>query len=307
MIKFFKKYSFLILLILTCLIALPFGLRRAAGVNPGTSPVIENSHTAEPATPEPAGQDGKGATPAPTDAQSASTDETAAPTDDGAEPDETPAAVTTGIAETPDGNAGNGDVPAAFTAVTADYFDDALFIGDSRTLGISEYAGLNNAAFFASTGMSVYNVFSEKVQVAGAGTMDLKSLLESRDFGKIYVMLGINELGYAFKQTVSKYSGVIDRLREAAPDALIFIEANLHVTAAKSDGDSIFNNSNIDRFNEAIAGLADGKTVFYLDVNPVFDDGAGNLEKQYTSDGVHVYGKYYATWGGWLSTKGIIK
>ena len=298
MIKFFKKYSFLILLVVTCLVALPFGLRRAVGVNSGTSPVIENQETADASAPEPAGEDGT-VTPTPTEAPGS-------PTDAGT-PDVTSPAGTADIAGTPDVNTGKENMPIAFTDVTEDYFDDALFIGDSRTLGISEYAGLGNAAFFASTGMSVYNVFSETVSTPVSGTTDLESLLVRRDFGKIYVMLGINELGYAFEQTVGKYSGVIDRIRQFAPDALIFIEANMHVTAAKSEKDSIFNNANIDRFNEAVSGLADGETVFYVDVNPVFDDGAGNLEEQYTSDGVHVYGKYYRNWGAWLCTKGVIK
>ena len=32
-----------------------------------------------------------------------------------------------------------------FTAVEESYFDDALFIGDSRMVGVYEYAGLENA------------------------------------------------------------------------------------------------------------------------------------------------------------------
>jgi hypothetical protein len=58
----------------------------------------------------------------------------------------------------------------SFTDVPADYFDDALFIGDSRTVGISEYGGLDNADFFADIGMSVYTVFTKIVSVEGSAT-----------------------------------------------------------------------------------------------------------------------------------------
>ena len=80
--------------------------------------------------------------------------------------------------------------------VERNYFDDALFIGDSRTVGISEYGDLNNATFFANTGMSVYNVFEKSVSVPKIGKLKLEQLLESKKFGKVYIMLGINELGY---------------------------------------------------------------------------------------------------------------
>ena len=36
--------------------------------------------------------------------------------------------------------------------------DDALFIGDSRTVGLMEYAGIDDADYFCTVGMSVYNI-----------------------------------------------------------------------------------------------------------------------------------------------------
>ena len=54
------------------------------------------------------------------------------------------------------------------------YFDDALFIGDSRTVGISEYSDLKNATYFANTGMSVYNVLKEKVSIKSIGKVKLE-------------------------------------------------------------------------------------------------------------------------------------
>lgn len=194
-----------------------------------------------------------------------------------------------------------------FTKVSEDYFKDALFVGDSRTLGISEYGTLKNATFFADSGMSVYNLFDTELEVKNIGKTGLLGLLQKHTYGKVYVMLGINELGYNHNKTVEKYGGVIAKIRELEPDALIFVEANLHVTGEKSQSDKLFNNRNINRLNLDISKLADNKSIFYLDVNPVFDDENGNLIEDYSGDDIHIYGKYYTKWSEWFCTVGIVK
>jgi len=195
----------------------------------------------------------------------------------------------------------------SFATVSNEYFDDALFIGDSRTVGLSEYAPYKGATYFASIGMSAHNALSTKVSIPSLGKLTLTQLLKSRSFGKVYIMLGINELGYRFDSIISKYTELLETVMELQPDAIIYIEANLHVTKAKSDGDSIINNKAIDNLNESLSKLADGEKIFYIDVNEIFDDGNGNLDSSYTSDNAHILGKYYTEWGQWISTKAIQK
>ena len=195
----------------------------------------------------------------------------------------------------------------SFVTVPNEYFDDALFIGDSRTVGLSEYAPFKGATYFANVGMSAHNAMTTKVSVPSVGKLTLKELLKRKSYGKIYIMLGINELGYKFDSIISKYSNVLETVRELQPDAIVYIEANLHVTKVKSDSDSMINNAAIDKLNESLSQLADGKTVFYIDVNQVFDDGSGNLDSSYTSDNAHILGKYYAQWGEWITTQAIQK
>ena len=120
-------------------------------------------------------------------------------------------------------------------SVEKSYFNDALFIGDSRTIGISEYGDLNNATFFAYTGMSVYNVFSKTVSVPKVGKLNLEQLLSSKKFGKIYIMLGINELGYNTNQTLENYKKLVDYIKDSQSSAIIYIQANLHVASKKSE------------------------------------------------------------------------
>lgn len=182
-----------------------------------------------------------------------------------------------------------------------DPFTNALFIGDSRTVGIAEYSGITEADFFAFTGMSVYTAFKKESAVGSwqKGTL-LADALQARQYDRVYLMLGVNELGYNFQKTVERYGELVQQIRDLQPDAYLILEASLHVTKKRSDTDSTFNNSNIDRMNQAQAAFADGEHIFFIDVNPVFDDETGALNQDYTFDNTHPYGKYYSKWADWL-------
>ena len=84
------------------------------------------------------------------------------------------------------------------------------------------------------------------------------------------------------------------------PNAAIFIQAHLHVSKKRSDSDKYINNKNIDRLNSELSKSANGKSTFYIDVNPLFDDKDGNLSLDKTSDNAHLYAKYYTEWGEWI-------
>lgn len=178
--------------------------------------------------------------------------------------------------------------------------DDALFIGDSRTVGLMEYAGIDGADYFCTVGMSVYNIHKNSVSVPNVGKVTLTELLNSKKYGKIYIMLGINEVGYKISSTVEKYSELIEFIKDKQPDAVIFIQANLHVSKSRSDSDKVVNNTAINGLNAELAKLADGKSIFYLDANILFDDEAGGLSADKSGDSTHLYAKYYREWGEWI-------
>ena len=177
---------------------------------------------------------------------------------------------------------------------------DALFIGDSRTVGLMEYAGIDGADYFCTVGMSVYNIHKKPVSVPNVGKVTLTELLNSKKYGKIYIMLGINEVGYKFSNTIEKYSELIEFVKSKQSDAVIFIQANLHVTKSRSDSDKVVNNTAINGLNAELAKLADGKSKFYLDANILFDDKTGGLSSDKSNDSTHLYAKYYSEWGKWI-------
>ena len=203
------------------------------------------------------------------------------------------------LPEPEDGTGAAPEVPEP--PVTRDnYFDRALFIGDSRTAGLFEYADMGGADAFADSGMNLYKVFQVRLQVDDLGELTLEELLMERQYGRIYLMLGINELGYNQERTAEKYRELVEYLRQAQPEAELILETNMHVSRKKSDGDAIYNNRNIDAFNDCIRAVALEEGLTCIDVNERFDDGEGNLGEEYTSDDAHLLGKYYADWADWI-------
>ena len=101
------------------------------------------------------------------------------------------------------------------------------------------------------------------------------------------------------------YTASVEKFRQLQPDAVIYVQAIMHVAKAKSDTDPIFNNRGLVERNNRIAQLADQKTIFYIDVNEVVCDADGNLKQELTFDNLHLYGSKYDIWVDFLKTKGI--
>lgn len=194
----------------------------------------------------------------------------------------------------------------SFHPVDDSYFSDAVFIGDSRTVGLHDYGGLNDSTFYATVGMNIYNLWTEKFCEVDGEKVTLEEALKAKQYGKIYFQIGINEMGRGtLDGFMTAYEESVKKFRELQPDAVIFVQGIMKVAKEKSDKDPIFNNVGIEQRNERIAALADGKNIFYLDMNEVVCDEDGNLKSNLTFDDVHLYGSKYDIWVDYLKEKGI--
>lgn len=199
------------------------------------------------------------------------------------------------------------DIVYEFVKSDVSYFEDALFIGDSRMIGIKEYGIFEGATFFALEGMSIHSLWKKEISVGDLGEITLEELLNMQQFGKVYMMLGYNELGYDQTYSAKRYKEALDRIQELEPEAIIYICSNLHVAEALSSTSDRYNNANINDYNEKLKAFADQKTFFYIEVNTPFDDENGNLPEEYTEDKVHLYAKYYKQWCEWFCENTIQK
>lgn len=191
----------------------------------------------------------------------------------------------------------------AFKNVDTTYFDDALFIGDSRTVGLRDYTDISeHADFLSETSLTIWKVFES--DFGGKGTVE--EFLTDNSYGKIYIMVGVNELGRGTTEDyMSEYTAVVDKIHELAPDALIIVQAIMNVDKTKSESDPIFNNQNILGRNHAIATLADNETFFYIDVNEAVCDEEGFLREDLRGDHLHLLGKSNEIWKEFLLEHGV--
>lgn len=196
--------------------------------------------------------------------------------------------------------------PREFVSVDESYFDDAVFIGDSRTVGLHDYGGLENATFYATVGMNVYDLWTDKFCEVDGEKLTLEEALTKRQYGKVYFQIGINEMGRGtIDSFMQAYEDSVHKLEELQPDAIIYVQGIMRVTQKKSESDAVFNNTGILLRNDRIAQLADNVHIFYIDMNEAVCDNHGNLKEDLTFDNVHLYASKYNIWVDFLKTKGV--
>lgn len=193
----------------------------------------------------------------------------------------------------------------SFTAVDETYFDDALFIGDSRTNGLEIYCPPSSGAdFYCGTSMTIFGVLDSSETVNGVS--GLRNVLQAKQYGKVYIMFGINECGYDTDYFISAFQDVVDTIRSYQPDAIIYVQSILYVTQAKEQAMSVFSSDNLKEKNAELAKMDNGKDIFYLEVNDALNDGTDHLPAEYTGDGVHLKASYYHLWKDYLLEHAIV-
>ena len=180
------------------------------------------------------------------------------------------------------------------------FFDDALFIGDSRMVNVANYARLGSADYFADVGMTVFKMFSTTASDKNFGATDLGSLLRSKRYSHIFVMLGLNEAGYPLGNLFDTYQSDLEQLRQLQPGATIYILKVYGVTADVAAGNPSFAHSRLTAVNQGFADLADGDRIRCLDSDVLFCGDDGFMLPEYTGDGVHPYGKFAYLFSQWL-------
>ena len=187
------------------------------------------------------------------------------------------------------------------------YFDNAVFVGNSRTQGLMLYGGIQNAKYIADRGLSANKISDKPIKVMGfEEKLTALDALKQTHFDKCYIMLGINELGWPdLSSFISLYGELIDNIKAINPDALIYIQSVLPVSKEKDQSNDIFTNENIDNINNMLISLAKEKSVYYLDLSSHFKDSEGYLFEGKSSDGIHFTAQACMEWASYLKTHAI--
>ena len=192
--------------------------------------------------------------------------------------------------------------------VGMEYFSDTVFLGDSRTEGLYLYGSMTEGEFLYAVGATAESVFTKPTQKTAEGKVPMLDALADMECGKVYIMLGVNELGWPRTETFrDQYGKLIDRVRADHPDAQVVIQSILPVSAAQDAKGTYVNNRRIREFNDVLRELAEEKNCPYLDVAEAVTGEDGCLLPELTSDGIHLNTKGCVVWRDYLMSHPVTK
>ena len=173
------------------------------------------------------------------------------------------------------------------------WFKDAAFVGDSRMEGIMNYSSFEHSSVYTHVGLNVADVFTKPYIETDSGTVTVADALRNDlKYGKVYVMLGINELGwYNLDKFIEYYGRIVDLLRETHPEAQIYVISILPVGAKAAQSSDMLTNERVQMFNERILGMCTEKQVYYVNGFEALAVN-GSLPDDASPDGVHMQPSY---------------
>lgn len=194
----------------------------------------------------------------------------------------------------------SSDSQTSTQPVGADFFNDAVFVGDSVSLRLTYYCQshkgvLGTSQFLTSgslgSGNALEKISEDSVHPVYQGEkMLIEDGVKASGAKKVFIMLGMNDIGlYGVEDSVKNMETLVERILEKSPDVEIYIQSMtpmLKETQLKQ-----LNNPNLDKYNQQLKALCEEKGYHFADVASVMKDEEGNLIPEYCSDpegmGIH--------------------
>ncbi len=181
------------------------------------------------------------------------------------------------------------------------YFNEAVFIGDSTGLKIMMYDGIPGMKYLCYGNYGTTNALDQSTATAQNGwPAEIWKQLDGRK--RVYIMLGMNDLNRVGVE------GAVDQMRQLCQlivdnndGALIYIQSMTPIIASQ-DGKrgKVLNNAGIKAYNEGLKKMAEENNWYFVDVASVMFNDAGYLKDEYCSDpgamGIHLSSEGAKAW-----------
>lgn len=203
-----------------------------------------------------------------------------------------------------------------------DFFDGALFTGDSVTRKLELYVRnqrktnptlLGDARFFTVASLGSGNLQKPLSRKSIHPKMNgQKMLLEDAVVAcgakKLYIMLGMNDIAvYGIQGSVDNLMALIDKVRARSPDVEIYVQSVTPRVRGKDQ--KTLNNANIERYDRLLCETiqASGlERLWFVDVASALRGEDGTLPRKYCSDpgkqGIHFTDAACEVWLDYLYT-----
>lgn len=181
------------------------------------------------------------------------------------------------------------------------YFDDAVFIGDSLTIGLQNHSGFNSE-FLCLPGLSIRNIKDERF---GDGSTVYDRLENLEHIGKLYIMLGTNDALFGeTEEFTAGYEELVDYVRELFPNVIVYCQSIMPISREFEETHDL-KNSMIDPYNDIILGMTDKKQCYYMDVHSFYENEDGYLPHEAGGDGVHLSPENYRVFAAYLKKHAV--
>lgn len=175
------------------------------------------------------------------------------------------------------------------------WFDGSAVIGHSLMEGFEMFSKVDaDIHYFTATSMSAGAALtSKKFSLPNGGTGTLADGLKQKEFSKIYIMLGVNEITTSKDKLKQNMAAVIQLVRDSQPEGIPIYVLNLTPSTKERSDSTPFNQTNIKRLNEALAELCEEQECYLVDLWFCFADENGYLPAEKSTDGVHFKAAQY--------------
>lgn len=183
-----------------------------------------------------------------------------------------------------------------------EFFNDAIFIGDSVTLKLKLYSmkenskgryPLGNATFFTAGSFSwtnsLWDLSNPKAvhPTLNGQKMHIAQAISASGSKKAYIMLGINDLSYGIEKSIKNVIKNLNDIDKNCPGVEIYIESVTPIYKGRERGS--INNKNVHAFNEKLKEICQERGYHYIDINTSM--GKDSLLPEFCSDkdsmGIH--------------------
>lgn len=158
-------------------------------------------------------------------------------------------------------------------------FEDCFFVGDSRTVGMTDSGYLDSSKTCAQIGVSVDHLSWHMEEVAAQNPENL------------IVSYGVNDAaiyGSDVDSFIENYASILTDVQTMLPNTTIYVNSILPV---KEQCQNVYN-GDITLYNDALKELCQQNNYIYIDNSEVAEEGAD----LYSGDGLHFLPDFYPIW-----------
>lgn len=172
------------------------------------------------------------------------------------------------------------------------YFEQACFLGDSRTQGLVLYTTSVKLHGYYKIGYTAQQACDSRAFSLGDGSpaMTMLELIPQLSYSSYYIAFGTNDLGMNNADSfITQIKRLVDCIQQYHPDAIIYLANILPISAGFESSNPSFTNERALVYNMALKNLCiQYQNLVYLDqASCMLDSATGKALEGSTADGLH--------------------